>query len=100
MLQVCPFCGYFLPKPLIDGFASCKNCSRVFDSNPTNRLLSAGWLCRKKHVEKVEDLVREGLTKEEADLVVSCIVDDEYSPQEFAQELKKMGISSSYTVAC
>lgn len=100
MLQLCPFCGHFLSKPLTDGIASCTHCSRIFDSNPMNRLLSAGWLCYRKHYEEVEDLVREGFTTEEAQVVISFVVGNQYDQQEFAEALKKMGISSLYTVAC
>jgi hypothetical protein len=100
MLSICPFCGHFLSKSLADGIASCTNCCRIFDSSPMNRLLSAGWLCRKKHYDDVEDLVREGFTTEEAELVVEFIVDNQYDPQEFAEELKRMGVSNVYTVAC
>jgi len=100
MLHLCPFCGHFLHKPLSDGISSCTNCSRIFDSNPMNRLLSAGWLVRRKHYEEVEDLIREGFTPEESDLVISFVIENQYSPQEFFEALKGMGISNVYTVAC
>jgi hypothetical protein len=65
-----------------------------------NRLLSAAWLVRRKGYEEAEDLVREGFGEEEAKTVVSFIVDDNYSHEEFYEELKKLGISDRYTVAC
>ena len=99
MLQLCPFCGHFLSKPLADGIASCCNCSRIFDSSPMNRLLSAGWMVRRKHYEDVEDVVRQGYTPEEAELVISFVVENQYSPEEFYDELKRRGVSDRYTVA-
>jgi hypothetical protein len=98
MLQLCPFCGHLLPKPVADGIASCKNCQRVFDTSPMNRLLSAGWLCRRRNYEHKENLIGQGFSPDEAELVISLVVENQYSPQEFAEELKTRGISELYVL--
>lgn len=97
MIQLCPFCGHNLSYPLQDGFAQCKHCSRVFDSCPFNRLLSAGWLIRRKNYDNVYQLVRDGMTEEEAEIALECILDEEMSHEEFFQELKLRNVSEKYS---
>ncbi len=100
MIQLCPSCGHSLSKPICDGITSCLNCHRVFDTCRFNRLLSAGWLVRRRHYDEVDDLVRQGYTAEDAELVIRFVVENQCSPEEFAAELKRIGVSNLYTVAC
>lgn len=96
MIQLCPFCGHLLPHGLGDGLGSCMNCSRVFDSSPFNRLLSASWLCRKQHIVDVDMLANYGFKKEEAMIVINFVAENSYSHQEFCQVLKELGVSQVY----
>lgn len=95
MIQLCPFCGHSV-DPVYDGITSCRRCSRVFDTCPINRLLSASWLTRRKNITTVDQLRECGYSAKEADLVISYVVDQCYSHEEFFKELKDLGISARY----
>lgn len=97
MIDLCPFCGHRLYQALGDGIATCNNCSRVFDSCPLNRLLSAGWVVRKKNYDDPQDLVREGFTEEEAYVAICFVYENEYSPDEYLKALRSLGVSEKYT---
>lgn len=97
MIELCPFCGHSLPHSLNDGFTTCTHCSRVFDSCPFYRLLSAGWLVRKRNYETVEELERAGIDPEEAILVACFVGENSFSHEEFFAFLKKIGVSEKYT---
>lgn len=96
MIHLCPFCGHVLPHNLKDGIASCLNCSRVFDSTPFNRLLSAGWMVRKEHIYSAERLVSYGFTQEEALLAITFVFENCYSHEEYVKALKNLGVSQVY----
>jgi hypothetical protein len=96
MIEYCPFCGHSLLRPLKDGIATCTHCSRVFDSCPFNRLLSAGWLMRKKGYDSVEELERAGIDPDEAILVNGFVGENGFSHEEFFKVLRKLGVSEKY----
>lgn len=93
MILVCPHCGTGIPEGLSDGIASCLHCHRVFDSNLSNRLLSASWLVRKNKYHGVEELISDTkLAEHEAILVYSLVEDNSYSHDEFQKAIKELGI--------
>jgi len=93
MIHLCPFCGHVLPHNLRDGIATCINCSRVFDSTPFNRLLSAGWMVRKEHISCIERLVSYGFKEEEAILAVTFVHENCMSHEDYVKALKNIGVS-------
>ena len=94
MLAYCPYCGHSLPQPIVRGIASCNNCNRVFETSPLNRLLSAAWLVRRRHICCCDILVSQfGYNQEEADLVMEYVADGTYSHEDFLEILKNRGIS-------
>ncbi len=97
MIQLCPFCGHNLPFPLKDGIANCKHCSRVFDSCPFNRMLSIGWLIRRKNYTDIYPLMSNGATEQEAELALSLVVDEEMSHEEYFKALRQKGVSELYS---
>lgn len=90
MIEYCPFCGSLLDPPLADGISSCINCNRVFDSNPTTRVLSASWLVRRRHLLYAEEIERQGFTRLEAELVEKYVIEQHFSHQEFEKKLKEV----------
>ncbi len=96
MIQLCPFCGHNLHYPLKDGIANCNHCSRVFDSCPFNRMLSAGWLIRRKNYDNLYQLMGCGVSEDEARLALELIVDEEMSHDEFFEALRQKGVSEVY----
>lgn len=98
MIQYCPYCGHQLKKPFECGISSCHNCRRVFDSSPFHRLLSAAWFVRKEHLYLTDRLVQHGFSQEEADLVVECIYNKDYSHEDFLCHLNDLKVSKLFTV--
>lgn len=98
MMHLCPFCGHMLPHNLRDGIGSCPHCSRVFDSTPFNRLLSAGWIVRKEHISCPERLVSYGFREDEAKTAVDFVFENCYSHEEYVRALKEMGVSQVYQI--
>lgn len=97
MIMFCPHCGHSLNQVVVHGITSCTNCNRVFDTNPFNRLLSASWLVRRKHIVVEEALMHYGYTREESELVIECVVDNCFTHEDFVKFLKEKGISQSYS---
>lgn len=95
-MVMCPFCGHVLPHPLKDGIANCLNCSRIFDSTPFNRLLSAAWLVRKHHISDDERVIAYGFKPTEAAIVIRFIAEMGYSHDEFLKALEELGVSKIY----
>ena len=90
---VCPFCGHNMPEGLLDGFASCDHCKRVFESSLQNRLLSASWLIKKHNYSNIEQFISHTkMPEHEAILVFSFVEDNCYSTQEFKRVLDLLGI--------
>lgn len=97
MIEFCPFCGHPLSNPLNDGISNCSHCSRVFDSCPFNRLLSAGWLARKKNYETTEELERAGVDPDEAIFIACFVGENAFTQEELFQFMRKIGVSEKYT---
>jgi ribosomal protein L37AE/L43A len=93
MIRLCPYCGHELVKPINNGITSCGNCSRIFDSSPYHRLLSAGWLVRKWHLCCPEQLLKHGYTQQEAEVAVGLVFDQQYNPQEYVKIVDELGVS-------
>lgn len=98
MISYCPHCGLTLEHPISDGISTCKNCSRVFDTNPFNRVLAASWMARKQHLISTDKLLQYGFTDIEADLVEKYIIDDCLPHDEFVKVLTDLGISTVYAI--
>ncbi len=97
MIVLCPFCGANLPRPVVRGLASCNNCNRVFESSPFNRLLTAAWLVRRRHIEHQDVLVQKlGYHPDEADLVLEHVAQGACTHEEFFRVLKERGVSEDY----
>lgn len=85
MIKYCPECGHHLPHELTNGITSCQNCRRVFDSSHHNRILSAAWAVRRRHIEDPYFLSSFcGLEFSEAEMLVQvvgvqCFNHDEFS---------------------
>ena len=93
MIYACPNCGFELERQLNDGLIYCTHCHRLIDSSDFNRLLSAGWLLRRRYqnIEQVKYHMQ--LTKDEAILVETYVCDHGYSHEEFIRLLKFLGVS-------
>lgn len=96
MITLCPHCGHSLKHPVHDGITSCRNCNRVFDSSPFNRILSAGWIARRQNLIGPEKLIQHGYDPEEAKMAIEFVVEKCMSHQEFVEVLKNLGISTQY----
>lgn len=96
MINYCPYCGFSLDRPILDGISTCKNCSRVFDTNPFNRILSASWMARKQHLLSKDKLVQYGFTEFEATLIQSHVIEDCLPHDEFVKVLTSIGVSTIY----
>lgn len=96
MIAYCPHCGHSLHHAIVHGITSCSNCNRVFSSTPFNRLLSASWLARRKGISCEEALIAQGYTEEEACLVVTYVVDQGFTQEEFVAVLKERGVNENY----
>lgn len=95
----CPHCGHNLPLATIRGIAGCNNCNRVFDTSPLNRLLSAAWLVRRRHIHERDILVYQfGYSLDEADLLIEYVAYGGYNHEEFLELLRVRGISEEYQV--
>ena len=98
MIALCPHCGHHLSKPIVDGITSCKNCNRVSDTSPFNRILSASWMARRQNITEVENLVQYGYKHEEALLVITFVVENCLNHEEFVKALTNLGISNQYQI--
>jgi hypothetical protein len=96
MIQLCPYCGHLLPFSLTDGFASCGHCNRVFDSSPYYRLLSGAWLAKKQSFTEPQQLSRYGFSEPESILIISFVIENQYSMEEFTKVLHDLGVSQLY----
>lgn len=96
MITYCPHCGHSLSHAIVHGITSCNNCNRVFDSSPFNRLLSAAWLVRKRHIDQRDPLLHMGYSLDEADLVIEFVAEGCYSHEDFRDLLIEYEISREY----
>jgi hypothetical protein len=95
MIYVCPFCGFDLTKPLVDGITVCGHCSRVFDSCIYNRLLAGHWIIKhNSNIDFEKFKFFSGLSDAEAILVYAFVGDHCYDFDEFQKALKQLGIPS------
>jgi ribosomal protein L37AE/L43A len=93
MIRLCPFCGHTLGRKLTDGITTCSGCQRVFETSKYHRLLSAGWVVRKWHVEDVDTLIHKfDFTEEEAEIVYKYVVDGCMSHDEFLKVLDDLDL--------
>lgn len=95
---MCPFCGHVLPTPVKDGVANCLNCSRIFDSTPFNRLLSAAWLVRRQNIVDEDRVIAYGFTPAEAAFVIRFVAEQAYCHDDFLKVLEELGVSKIYKV--
>lgn len=96
MILCCPFCGICLREGLKDGLASCSHCSRVFDTSPYHKLLSACWYVRKHQVGDVELMVRAGFSEPIALIAIAWVYEAHYNHDEIIKILTSMGITKNY----
>jgi hypothetical protein len=96
MITVCPQCGHNLSNPIIHGIASCNNCTRVFDSSPFNRILSAAWFVRRHHIENRDALIQYGYEPWVVDLVLDLVAENLYSHEELVQVLKSSRVCDCF----
>lgn len=95
-MHFCPFCGHELSVPVKDGSASCSHCSRVFDTSPYYKLLSAAWSV-KRNPELTPKLLEDyGFTEPEALFAHFFVSENCYSLQEFEVILKQFGVSKVF----
>ena len=93
MMHHCPYCGTNLRIPIMSGITSCNNCNRVFETSPLNRLLSAAWLIRRRHIQDQDVLMYQfGYESSEAALLQEYVIDGGYSHEDFLHILREMGI--------
>ena len=97
MLLYCPHCGHQLNCVVVHGITGCNNCKRVSDSNPFNRLLSASWLVRRRHVYDEDALIHYGFTREESTMVLEAVIDNCMTHEDFVKFLKEKGITQFYS---
>ena len=89
MIQLCPFCGYKLRRPLHDGITTCDHCGRVFDSSAYNRILSAAWMVRRWHIEDSNIFKSKfGFSETVVNLVENYVIDLGYSHDQLVATLK------------
>ena len=94
MIYVCPNCGQSLPKPLQDGIAICPRCNVLFDSSKQSKLLSAGWIARKKPYTRQQMVDKLMLSDEEASTVEDKVVIEGMSHEEFLSFLRSANVPS------
>lgn len=88
MIYLCPFCGRSLSRKLSEGFTTCDNCERVFDSSEYHQVLAASWVARRHHVEEKFLLMHKtGLSEELADIVTEYVIDGLYCHDDFLRLL-------------
>ena len=89
MIILCPFCGQKLRNKLHDGLTSCENCSRLFDSSPDKKILSAFWMHQNWHVDL--DIIKRQceLNDEESQFVGKFIIQESYFYDELVELLHK-----------
>lgn len=92
-MQICPNCGQLLQCELIDGLTHCSHCNQVVDSSDYNKLLSAAWQVRKKHLELEQIKIQLKLDDDLCIFVYTFIFEYNYTHQEFMQLLRKLGVS-------
>jgi len=95
-MLLCPFCGHQLASFVKDGAVSCPHCSRIFDTSPFNRIMSAAWSVKKNPELTIERLEDYGVIEEEAVIAYTFIAEHAYSIEEFAAFLKSIGVSQTY----
>jgi hypothetical protein len=97
MIDICPFCGEFLNKPIENGITSCQNCMRVIDESLKNRLLSASWACRHNHLRDAKAYVKERykLPSKFVDLLEATVIRGSMCHDEFLQHINKIHIKPS-----
>ena len=89
MISYCPYCGHSLKKVLTgEGFSTCSHCNRLFDSCRKNRLLSAAWAVRKRHLFCLEQLeFYYKLEPDELKIIEKYIIEEGYSHDEFLKAI-------------
>lgn len=91
MITICPFCGHRIGRPIDDGITTCLNCTRVFDTSPYHRILSAAWLIRKQNLYNLEAIKgsMEDLTDCELQILEKYVIDDDMPHEEFLKKIDK-----------
>lgn len=83
MIYLCPFCGRPLGRNLTDGFTTCCNCKRVFDSSRYHKVLAAAWVARRENIWDAEILKKCDISPEDAEIIIDYIRVKDYSHEEF-----------------
>jgi hypothetical protein len=97
MIYLCPFCGHMLPRPLVDGTCNCLNCNRVFDSTPTNILLSGGWMVRKQNMVDEQALGRYNYKESQAAVLIKFVAEMGMSHEQLVIALEELGVSKDFS---
>jgi hypothetical protein len=92
VVNLCPFCGIWLDRPVHDGITSCQHCNRVFDDSPKHRFLAATWLLR-KHRDYDQEWVADQytLSKDQVETLRMLVIDGCYSHDEVLKHVKGKG---------
>lgn len=89
MLDICPFCGKRLDRPVSNGITSCQHCLRVFDDCSYYRMLTASWYCR---TGRIEDAVfaqdQYELDDEQVKMIQKLVIEGGCSADEFYHSTK------------
>jgi hypothetical protein len=90
MIDICPFCGRWLDKPIRYGVTTCQNCMRIVDGSIKNRLLSAAWACRKTNTSTEYIEYQYSLSKNYVDIIDRCLIKGEMCHDDFLREIKPL----------
>lgn len=92
MIERCPFCGYELNRPVLDGLGYCGHCNRIVDSTLRNRLLSASWCLRRKCESYPAFQFHTRLLEHEAEFIYGLVAEDGHTHDEVLEILNGLGI--------
>ena len=91
MICYCPYCTNDLAEPLKNGVIFCQKCSRIVTSDKQSEIISAYKFIKKQTVinwNKVKFYLQ--LNDADIDLLRKCYEEEELSPQEFENYIKKI----------
>ena len=95
MILFCPYCGYRLKIPLINGLSTCDSCNRLFSSDETSKILSYSWMCRKQNINNkdiLKSLSKDSLGENAINIINHYIIENNYSHDEFLKAIKSLNL--------
>ena len=95
MIHLCPYCGHSLPECLKDGICFCPTCNHDVDSSQKNKIMSGAWMCFRQKARDMEGIRKAlGLTVGQAIMIEAFLIFNEYSMEEFRNEMMDLGVIS------